>query len=95
MLVAIIRAYHANCEFDAALATVDAMEARPTTNRPSTLRGFYVPGRDRMCRGNYESGGGIYEKESIRAEPATGQLRHHSLVWSLMVVLDYTNPGPG
>jgi len=58
MLVAIIRAYHANCEFDAALATVDAMEARPHDGEPTLdfAGTFAFRGVIELCRGDYENG---------------------------------------
>jgi adenylate cyclase len=58
MLVAIIRAYHANCEFDAALATVDAMEARPHHDEPTLdfAGTFAFRGVIELCRGDYENG---------------------------------------
>jgi adenylate cyclase len=58
MLVAIVRAYHANCEFDAALATVDAMEARPHDGEPTIdfAGTFAFRGVIEFCRGDYENG---------------------------------------
>jgi adenylate cyclase len=58
MLVAIIRAYHANCEFYAAMATVDAMEARPHDGEPTLdfAGTFAFRGVIELCRGDYENG---------------------------------------
>jgi adenylate cyclase len=95
ILVAIVRAYHANCEFDAALATVDAMVAR-SHDEPSldfagalTFRGVID-----MYRGSYESGR-RHLGEGIQYARTLPPVSYAIILsfWSLMVVLEMYEPG--
>jgi adenylate cyclase len=95
ILVAIVRAYHANCEFDAALATVDAMVAR-SHDEPSldfagalTFRGVID-----MYRGSYESGR-RHLGEGIQYARTLPPVSYAIILsfWSLMVVLGMYEPG--
>src|SRR6185312_6539190 len=57
ILVAVVRAYHADCQFDAALATIDTMLARPHDEPTLDFAGTYAfRGAIDLCRGDYESG---------------------------------------
>lgn len=95
MLVAIIRAYHANCEYDAALAVVDTMEARPHDEPTLDFAGsFTFRGVIDLCRGNFEAGrrrlGDAIEYS--RTLPPVSYAIILSF-FSLMVVLGMYEPG--
>jgi adenylate cyclase len=95
ILVAIIRAYHANCEFDAALATIDAMVARPHDEPTLDFAGsFTFRGVIDMCRGNHERGRRQIREgiEYARGLPPVGYAIILSF-FSLMVVLGMYEPG--
>jgi adenylate cyclase len=95
MLVAIIRAYHANCEYDAALATVATMEARPHGEPTLDFAGsFTFRGVIDLCRGNYESGHRRLRQAIDYARPLPPV--SYAIIlsfWSLMVVLGIYEPG--
>jgi adenylate cyclase len=95
ILVAVVRAYHANCDYDAALAVIDKMEARahdePTIDFAGT---FFFRGVIDICRGNYDRGrrslrDGI---QYARVLPPVSYAITLSF-WGLMVVLGMYEPG--
>jgi adenylate cyclase len=95
ILVAIVRAYHANGEFDAALATIDAMVARPHDEPTLDFAGtFTFRGVIDMCRGNYESGRRQL-REGIQYAQILPPVSYAIILsfWSLMVVLGMYEPG--
>ena len=82
ILIAVVRAYYANCEFDAALAAIDAILARPHHEPTLDFAGALTfRGMIDICRGDYE-GGRRHLRDGIRArsDPAAGQLRNHSVL---------------
>jgi adenylate cyclase len=95
ILVAIVRAYHANCEFDAALATIDAMVARPHDEPTLDFAGtFTFRGAIDICRGNYESGH-RHLQEGIQYARILPPVSYAIILsfWSLMIVLGMYEPG--
>jgi adenylate cyclase len=57
ILIAVARAHYANCEFDEALAIVDAIRARPQEEQTIEFAGALAwRGVMEMCRGDYEDG---------------------------------------
>jgi adenylate cyclase len=57
ILIAVARAYYANCEFDAALAVIDAILVRPHEEVTIEFAGAFTwRGVMEMCRGDYEDG---------------------------------------
>jgi adenylate cyclase len=94
-LVAIVRAYHANCEFDAALATVETMVARPHDEPTLDFAGtFTFRGVIDICRGNYESGRRQLQ-EAIQYSRTLPPVSYAIILsfWSLMVVMGMYEPG--
>jgi adenylate cyclase len=94
ILVAVVRAYHANCEFDAALATIDAMVARPHDEPTLDFAGALTfRGVIDMCRGNYESGRRQL-REGIQYARILPPVSYAIILsfWSLMVVLGMYEP---
>ena len=94
ILVAVVRAYHANCDYDAALAVIDKMEARahdePTLDFAGT---FFFRGVIDFCRGNYESGR-RHLREGVQYARVLPPVSYAIILsfWGLMVVLGMYEP---
>ncbi|RUP31249.1 MAG: adenylyl cyclase [Mycolicibacterium sp.] len=95
VLVAMVRAYHANGEFNAALAVIDAMVARPHDEPTLDFAGTYTfRGAIELCQGNHDSGRRHVEEglQYARNLPPVGYAIILSF-WSLLVVLGLYEPG--
>jgi adenylate cyclase len=94
ILIAVIRAYYANSDFDAALAVSDALLARPHQEVTIELAGnFAFRGVIEMCRGNYESGRRLLREgiQWARALPPVSYAIIHSFS-ALMVAMGIYEP---
>ncbi len=95
ILIAIVRAYHANCDYDAALAVIDKMEARPHDEPTLDFAGtFFFRGVIDLCRGNYDSGR-KHLREGVRYARVLPPVSYAIILsfWGLMVVLGMYEPG--
>jgi adenylate cyclase len=95
ILIAIVRAYHADCQFEAALATIDAMVARPHDEPTLDFAGTYAfRGTIEMCQGNHESGRRLV-REGIEYSRVLSPVSYAIILsfWSLLVVLGMFEPG--
>jgi adenylate cyclase len=95
ILIAVFRAYYANCDFDAALAVSDAMFARPHQEVTVEFAGnFAWRGVIEMCRGNYESGRRLLREgiQYARVLPPVSYAIIHSFS-GLMVAMGMYEPG--
>jgi adenylate cyclase len=95
ILVAVVRAYHANCEFDAALAAIGAILARPHDEPTLDFAGAITfQGVIEMCRGDYE-GGRRHLREGIRYARVLPPVGYAIILsfWGLMVAMGMYEPG--
>jgi adenylate cyclase len=96
ILIAVVRAYHANCEFDAALATVDAIAARPhhepTIEYPAGIDTFR--GVIELYRGHVDNGR-RHLHAGVEAAKALSPVSYAIMLsfFSLTVVLGLQEPG--
>ncbi|AGB20823.1 adenylate/guanylate cyclase family protein [Mycobacterium sp. JS623] len=94
ILIAVLRAYYANCDFDAALAVSDALLARPQQETTIEFAGnFTFRGVIEMCRGDFEIGRRHFRKgmQNARALPPVSAAIIHSFT-GLIVAMGLYEP---
>jgi adenylate cyclase len=95
ILVAVVRAYYANCEFDAAQAAIDAILARPHDEPTLDFAGALTfRGVIDICRGDYE-GGRRHLRDGIRHAQTLPPVSYAIILsfWGLLAAMGMHEPG--